>query len=304
MIDFSLSATPKEDPVRDAGVADFEPRVLHASMKTPVLVDFWAPWCGPCRQLLPLMEKLVRAQTGRLLLVKVNIDENPELAQALHVQSVPTVMAFWQGRPVDGFMGAQPESELVRFMDRLLALVPTANPPVEDEDPLALAKEAMQEGDAATASALYSRILASQPDHLPAMAGLAKCHVAIGEVAKARAILDRVPEARRNEECVISAMAALEISEQVKGLPGVSELAALVESRPDDLAARYDLALALLVTNSRESAAGQLLEILRRNRNWENGKARAELLKFLDAWGFDDPLSVDVRRKLSSFLFS
>ncbi len=304
MFDFSTKPPATPDSVTDAGVADFEARVLQASLKIPVVVDFWAPWCGPCRQLLPLLEKLVREQGGRILLAKVNIDENPELAQALHVQSVPTVMAFWQGRPVDGFMGAQPESELRRFIERLLAVVPAASAAVPDEDPQAVADQALREGDAASAAAGYAQILSRQPESLPALAGLAKCHLAAGETAKARVLLDRVPENRRGEACIASALAAMEISAEMEGLPGVPELAAHVEAAPDDLAGRYRLALALLGANSREAAAGQLLEILRRDRGWEQGKARDMLLKFLAAWGFDDPLSADIRRRLSSLLFS
>jgi len=304
MLDLTAKPPAKDDPVKNAGVGDFEDIVLRASMQKPVIVDFWAPWCAPCKQLVPVLEKIVRGHAGQVILAKVNIDENPELAQALQVRSVPTVIAFWQGRPVDGFMDAKPESEVKQFIDRLLAAIPAANVPPPGEDLPVLAEKALQQGDAAAAAAFYSRLLAQSPDNPAALSGLAKCHVAVGDWQKAEAVLGKIPEDKQGDAAVVSALASVELARQAAAAGPVSVLARKVEANPDDLAARFDLALALFAAASREAAANQLLEIIRRDRGWEGGKARDQVLKFLAAWGFDDPLAAETRRRLSSLLFS
>jgi putative thioredoxin len=287
------------DVVVDGTVESFRADVIEASQKVPVIVDFWAPWCGPCKQLGPLLEKAVRQAGGMLRLVKVNVDENPELAAHFGVQSIPAVFAFRGGRPVDGFQGALPESRVRQFVDRLLG---GAKPPLQ----LALdeAKAALEAGDAAAARAIYEQILKHDAANPQAVAGVIRASVAEGGIETAKKLAAGLaPELKAKPE-VAAALSALELQLQAETTGDVAELKAKVAAEPADHQARYDLALALFARGGSEAAVAELLELVRRNRGWNDEAARKHLLKIFDALGPAHPLTVSTRRQLSSILFS
>ncbi len=288
------------DPVKDTDTQRFAADVLDASMQTPVIVDFWAPWCGPCKQLTPMLEKLVRQARGRVRMVKVNIDENQQLAAQLRVQSVPMVYAFVGGRPVDAFVGAQPESKLREFIGRLTA---AAGAPIEEA--LEEARLALEASEIEHAASLYSQILAEDPTNPKAIAGLIRSLVRGGEVASARKLAaDLTPELARNGE-IAAALTAIDVAEQAgRTAKQRARLQERLDSSPDDLQARLDLAVALFGEGRAEEAIDHLLEIVRRDRNWNDEAARIQLVKFFDALGPAHPLTVASRRRLSSILFS
>jgi putative thioredoxin len=288
--------------VKDVTTASFMAEVVDASFDQPVIVDFWAPWCGPCKQLGPILEKVVRAANGAVRMVKLNIDENPEIAQQMRIQSIPAVYAFKDGRPVDGFVGALPESQVKQFVQRLGG---GGGGPSPVDEALAMAKEAVQTGDHASAVALYSQILQHEPEHIEALGGLARALVARGELDKAQQALARVPKESANHADIVAARAALELAEQAqKAMGSAGKLRARLEQNPDDHEARLELATALFGSGEREAAVDELLNLYKRDRNWDEGAARKQLVKFFEAMGPTDPLTLSARRRLSSLMFS
>jgi putative thioredoxin len=303
LIGAKAAAPPPADLIKDATEATFVADVIEASKDVPVIVDFWATWCGPCKQLTPLLEKVVTEARGAVKLVKVDIDKNPAIAQQLRIQSVPMVFAFYAGKPVDGFNGAVPESQLKAFVDKL---VQTAGGPKSSpiDDALEQASQLLESGDHANARAVFEQVLTHAADNVAACVGLARCHLAAGKHGEARSALDRLSDEQRNDKDVATLMAAVELAEKTDGAGDTGALRAAIDAKPDDHQARYDLALALYAADRKEDAIAELIEILRRNRDWNEQAARTQLLQFFEALGPTDPVCVDGRRKLSSLLFS
>jgi putative thioredoxin len=287
--------------VKDATLETFAADVLDASMEVPVIVDFWAPWCGPCKQLGPALEHAVEQAKGTVRLVKVNIDENPEIAQQLRIQSIPTVYAFRNGQPVDGFMGAIPESQVRTFVQGLTG---GAGAPAPEEDALAIAAQALANRDIAAAAQLFGQVLQADPGHPGAVAGLARCYIASGDLDRTKQTLGLVRPDGAGDEAIRAVQAELSLAERAASGGDLAPLRARVEADPADLQARFDLALALDAKAEREAAIDQLLEIVRRDRKWNEEAARKQLVTLFDAMGPADPRTIAARRKLSSILFS
>ncbi len=290
------------DLIKDSDVTTFMADVVDASRDVPVIVDFWAPWCGPCKQLGPLLEKAVKEANGAVRMVKVNIDENPEIAQQMRIQSIPAVFAFKGGRPVDGFVGALPESQIKAFIKRLGG--PAAAQPSPVEMALEEAKAAIAEGDFGTASALYGQVLAHEPGNTAAAAGLARCYIQAGDHGRAKQLLDSLPAEAKKDAEVAAAIAALVLVEQGAGAGDIAKLKAKVDQDPKDHQARFDLATAMFAAGQQEPAIEQLLELYKRDRKWNDEAARKQLLKFFEALGGTSPLTISGRRRLSSLMFS
>ena len=286
--------------IKDTTTQTFVKDVVEESKHQPVLVDFWAPWCGPCKQLTPVLEKAVKAAKGKVKLVKMNIDEHPAIPGQMGIQSIPAVIAFVNGQPADGFMGALPESQVIAFLERLTK----DRIGGEAKDLLKAADTALGEGDAAGATELYTQLLAEDPENVPALAGLVRSHVETGALDQAKQTFAKIPEAKRNDAAVGAARAALELAEQAKTLGLVTELEQKVAANPLDHQARFDLALALNGKGQRLDALEQLISIVRRDRKWNDDGARKQLVQFFDAWGPTDEATIEGRKKLSSILFS
>jgi putative thioredoxin len=284
--------------IKDATTASFSADVITESARQPVLVDFWAPWCEPCKQLAPILEKTVKAAGGKVKLVKMNIDEHPEIPGRLGVRSIPAVIAFQRGQPVDGFMGALPEREVKGFIERL------AGPIEDDADRLAEAESLAAAGDGEGAAELYAAILAEKPGDPAAVAGLAKFFIAAGEIESAKKVLASVAAGGERDTAIIAAKAALDLAEQAAAVGDSSELEQRIAANPEDHQARFDFAILLNAQNRREEAAAELLTIIKRDRAWNDDGARKQLLQFFDAWGPMDPATVSARKKLSTLLFS
>ncbi len=291
----------KNPHVKDTTDQAFRADVLDASMVQPVIVDFWAPWCGPCRTLGPMLERLVGAANGKVKLVKINIDENPAYAQQLRVQSIPTVYAFDKGRPVDGFMGAVPESQLKAFIERLSGQ--DAGAP-DIDGALAAAREAMDLGDFGGAAQVYAGILQEDPEHVKAIAGLARCYLAGGDAARAAEILKMAPADKAGDPDLVSVRTALELADEGRDAGDPTTLETLLRQDPNDHAARFALARARIGRGDLAAAANELLEIVSRNREWNDQAARKLLLKIFDAAGPAADLTKEGRRRLSAILFS
>lgn len=291
------------DVVKDGTLQTFARDVLDASMQVPVLVDFWAPWCGPCKQLTPVLERLVRAAKGKVRLVKVNIDDpvNRPLVEQLRIQSVPTVYAFLGGQPVTGFAGAQPESQIKALIDRLVG---GAGAGAEADGLLEAAKDAAERGDTRTASRLFRQILEEEPGQPEALGGLARCLIADRRFADARALLDEAPKEAATHPAVAGAKAALALAEEAGELGDPARLEARLAADPDDHDARYRLATIQFLRGQVESAMENLIRIVKRDRAWQDEQARKQLLKFFDALGPKHPATLKGRRMLSSVLFS
>jgi putative thioredoxin len=289
-----------ESVVKETTTQGFITDVIEASKKQPVLVDFWAPWCGPCKQLTPILEKAVKSAKGKVKLAKMNIDEHPAIPGQMGIQSIPAVIAFSNGQPVDGFMGALPESQVMAFLERLTKGAVGA----EERDLMKAADEALAAGDTAGAANLYGQLLTQDSGNVAALAGLARCYVLTGALEQAKQTLAMVPEGKRNERAVAAARAALEVAEQAKAVGPIDELERKVAANPLDHQARFDLATALNAKGKRNEAANHLLEIVKRDRKWNDDGARKQLVQFFEAWGFTDPATVEGRKRLSSILFS
>ena len=299
-----LDEDQPSDLIKDGNTAGFAADVIEASMQRPVIVDFWAPWCGPCKTLGPAIEKAVREARGAVSLVKIDIDQNQDLAAQMRVQSIPAVFAFFQGRPVDGFVGAQPESQITAFVKRLAEAAGTARGPSPVEQALEEANAALEAGQHGAASALFGQILQAEPDNTVAAAGLIRCRLASGDVAGAKAMFEGLDETIRKQQAFDSIAASLDLAEAGAGAGSIDDLRAQLAQNANNHQARFDLAMALFSADQREAAVDELLEVMRRDRNWDEEAARKQLLKFFDAWGPTDPLTVESRRRLSSLLFS
>ena len=287
--------------VKDVTTASFKADVLNASLKGPVLVDFWAPWCGPCKQLAPVLEKAVADSNGKVTLVKMNIDEHPQIPGQLGVQSIPAVIAFERGQPIDGFMGALPESQVRGFIERLVG------PLTGGSDALiAEAETKAAAGDVDGAAELYAHVLAEDESNLKAIGGLTKLHVDAGNLEEARAVLSMAPPPAPGKEIdpvLAPATAALHLAEQAENVGDLAPLQQRLAADPDDHQARFDLAVALNAKGERDMAADELLALIKRDRAWNEGGARKQLLQFFEAWGLMDKTTVAARRKLSAIWF-
>ncbi len=288
------------DLIRETTTQTFMADVIEASKTVPVLVDFWAPWCGPCKQLTPILEKAVKAASGTVKLVKMNIDEHPSVAGQLGVQSIPAVFAFKDGRPVDGFMGALPESQVRSFIERV------AGKEAFSGEELDAAQAALDAGDVKFAAEGFAEALKRDSGNENAIAGLARCYISTGDLARAEQVLALTPPAKQTAAAVTSAKAALELARKAAESAKIdtAALVAAIEKNPADYQARFDLALALNAKSDREGALDQLLEIIQRNKSWNDDAARKQLVEFFDAWGPDHPLSASGRQRLSSLLFA
>ncbi|MCF8479487.1 MAG: thioredoxin [Rhodospirillum sp.] len=293
------NGAPSGALVTETDTERFMDDVVQTSMRVPVIVDFWAPWCGPCKTLGPALEKAVNARGGAVRMVKVNVDENQDLAAQFRVQSIPTVYAFRDGQPVDGFMGALSESQIAAFIDKL-----TGGAANVIDDALAQAKELLDGGDPANALGVYQQVLAQDPRHAGAIAGALRCQIALGATDDVRGLFDQLPPELLKDPEIQAVKASLEVADLASAAGPASELQAKVDANPDDHQARMDLALALFAGGAEAEAQDQLLESIRRDRTWEEEAARKQLLKFWEALGHAHKVTVAGRRRLSSILFS
>lgn len=301
MLEFGQkTAAPAEGLVRDVTETDFMTEVIEASREVPVIVDFWAPWCGPCKTLGPALEAAVRAARGKVRMAKVNVDENQMIAAQLRIQSIPTVYAFWQGKPVDGFQGAIPASQIKTFVEKLAGLAGDGGL----AEALDTAEAMLAEGAAVDAAETFAAILGEEPENARAYGGLVRAHLALGQLDQAETLLANAPAAIASAAEVEAARAQLALSRQAANAGPVAELLDRVLAQPDDHQARFDLALALHAGGKVEGAVEELLELVRRDREWNEGAARKQLFTIFDALKPNDPIVLKGRRKLSSILFS
>jgi putative thioredoxin len=287
------------DLIKNTTTKDFMRDVVEASREVPVLVDFWAPWCGPCRQLTPVLEKAVRDAKGAIRLVKLNIDEHPQIPGQMGVQSIPAVFAFQDGRPVDGFMGALPESRIKAFIARL-----TGDDAGDVAVDLEAAEAALAAGDVNSAAQMFGEVLQQDRENAQSLAGLAKCYIKTGDLARAEQTLQLVPPAKAESAPVASARAALELARKAPGAGEADALRAKLAADPGDAQTRFDLALALNAKGDRTGAADELLTLVAKNRSWNDDAARKQLVQLFDAWGPSDPATIAGRQRLSSLLFA
>ena len=303
MLEFGQTPTaPAPDLVKDVDEATFMQDIVEASRETPIIVDFWAPWCGPCKTLGPQLEAAVQAQGGTVRMAKVDVDRNQQVAAQLRIQSIPTVYAFWQGQPVDGFQGAVSQAEVQDFVARVAALNTSEADALAEA--VAAAEEMLAEGAAVDAAQTFAAILGEAPENAAALGGLVRAHLALDEADRAQALLDAAPAAIAGAPELEAARAQLALYRQAADAGPVAELRAAVEAAPDDHQARFDLAQALSASGDTEGAIGELLELFRRDREWNDGAARAQLFTIFDAAGPKDPAVLAGRRKLSSMIFA
>ena len=301
MLQNNAGAAPASDGlIKETSTKEFVKDVIEESKRQPVLIDFWAPWCGPCKQLTPILEKVVKSAKGKVKLVKMNIDEHPAIPGQMGIQSIPAVIAFVNGQPADGFLGALPESQVLAFIERLTKGAVGA----EEKDLLQAAEAALAKKDFTGAADIFAQVLAEDSTNITALAGLAHCYVATGSIEQAKQTLAMVPENKRSDSAVAAARAAVELAEQSKSLGPIAELEQKVSANPTDFQARFDLALALNAKGRRSDALDHLIEIVKRNRKWNDDGARKQLVQLFDAWGPTDEATINGRRRLSSILFS
>lgn len=304
-MDLNLSAAaPDADLIKDTTEATFMADVVEASQTTPIIVDFWAPWCGPCKTLGPQLEEAVRAAKGAVKMVKVNVDEAQMIAGQLQIQSIPTVYAFFKGQPIDGFQGAVPPSEMKDFIDRVVKASGGESPTDTLNDAVEAAEEMLEQGAAVDAAQTFAAILGEDPMHAGAYGGLVRAHVAAGDLDQAEAVLNGAPMEISKAPELEAAHATLELARQAEGAGPVGDLQAAVEANPGDLQARFDLAQALNANGDSEGAVDHLLDLFRRDRDWNDGAAKTQLFTIFDALGPKDPIALNGRRKLSSLIFA
>ncbi len=304
-MDLGLSSAPAEaDLIKDSSEANFMADVVETSQTVPVIVDFWAPWCGPCKTLGPLLEEAVRAAKGAVKMVKVNVDEAQMLAGQLQIQSIPTVYAFYKGQPVDGFQGALPGSEIKAFIDRVIQAAGGEAPGDGLAEAVEAAEQMLAEGAAPDAAQTFAAILGEDPNHAGAYGGMVRTHIALGDLYQAESILNGAPAEIAESPELEAAHAQLELAKQAQNAGPIAELQAQVDANPDDHQARYDLAQALYSKGDGQAAVDHLLEIFRRDREWNDGAAKAQLFTIFDALKPNDPVALNGRRKLSSMIFA
>ncbi|WP_146347040.1 thioredoxin [Falsiphaeobacter marinintestinus] len=297
-------STPAADLIKDTSEATFMVDVVEASQEVPVIVDFWAPWCGPCKTLGPQLEEAVTAAKGAVKMVKVNVDENQMIAGQLQIQSIPTVFAFWQGQPVDGFQGALPGSEIKEFVDRVIEAAGGESPGGQLEEAVAAAEEMLAEGAAVDAAQTFAAILEEDPANAAAYGGLVRTHIALDDLDQAEAILNGAPAEISDAPEIEAAHAQLELARQAADAGPVADLQAQVASDPDNHQARFDLAQALHAAGDVDAAVNELLDLFRRDREWNDGAAKTQLFTIFDALKPNDPVVLNGRRKLSSMIFA
>ena len=295
----SLAGGAAQSAVKATTTAGFSTDVVAASSRQPVLVHFLSPRSDVCRQLQDALERVIAAAEGKVKLVTMDIEAHPQIAGRLGIRAAPAVYAFQRGQPVDGFMGPLPESQVRGFVERLVGPIGDGN-----EGAMAEAEAALAAGDAQTAGAIFNEVLDVDPEHIGALGGLIRALVALGDLGAARGIYEQVPASGAKDQGIAAAAAALEVAEQANSVGDLAELSRKVDADPDDHQARFDLALGLSGKGKREEAADQLLTIMRRDRTWNDGGARRQLLQFFEAWGLMDPVTLAARRKLSTLLFS
>jgi putative thioredoxin len=303
-MELNLGAAPDADLIKDTTEATFMADVVDASQSIPVIVDFWAPWCGPCKTLGPMLEDAVRAAKGAVRMVKVNVDQAQMIAGQLQIQSIPTVYAFYKGQPIDGFQGALPGSEIKAFIDRVIKAAGGEAPGDQLAEAVEAAESMLAEGAVVDAAQTFAAILGEDPNHAAAYGGLVRAHIAMGELDKAEAILNGAPAEISKAPELEAAHAQIELARQAENAGPVAELMAQVESDPDNLQARFDLALALHASGKQEEAVNHLLDLFRRDREWNDGAAKAQLFTIFDALKPNDPIVLNGRRKLSSMIFA
>ncbi len=295
-----LGDKPQTDLIKDVTEASFMADVIEASRETPIIVDFWATWCGPCKTLGPMLESAVKAAGGKVRMVKVDVDKNQRIAAQLRIQSIPTVYAFWQGAPVDGFQGAVPASEVKAFVEKAAALAGDGGL----ADALEAAEQMLAEGAAVDAAETFAAILGEEPDNAAAYGGLVRAHQALGNLDQAEAFLTAAPAAIAKSRELDAARAQLELAKQAANAGPEAELRAAVDADPQDHQARFDLAAALLAADKAAEAVDQLLELFRRDREWNDGAAKTQLFTIFEALKPQDPIVLAGRRRLSSMIFA
>ena len=305
MMDLNLGAAPAaDDLIKDSTEATFMADVVEASQTVPVVVDFWAPWCGPCKTLGPQLEDAVRGAKGAVKMVKVNVDEAQMIAGQLQIQSIPTVYAFYKGQPIDGFQGAVPPSEIKAFIDRVVKAAGGEAPGEGLAEAVAAAEEMLAEGAAADAAQTFAAVLGEDANNAAAYGGMVRAHIAMGEFDQAEAILNGAPAEISKSPELEAAFAQLELARQAEKAGPLDELKAAVSANPDDHQSRFDLAQALHASGDVETAVDELLELFRRDREWNEGAAKAQLFTIFEALKPNDPIMLNGRRKLSSMIFA
>lgn len=303
MTDIIGGATPATDLIKDATEATFMADVIEASKETPIIVDFWAPWCGPCKTLGPQLEAAVTAAKGAVKMVKINIDEARNIADQLKIKSIPTVYAFHNGQPIDGFQGALPESEIKAFIDKAITVAGGEAPGEQLSDAIEAAEEMLTEGAAVDAAQTFAAVLEQDPNQAAAYGGLVRAHIAMDDLEQAEAVLNGAPTEISETPELEAAHAQLELAKQAADVGPVAELTASVEAEPDNHQLRFDLALALHANGDVEEAVSQLLELFRRDRDWNDGAAKTQVFTIFDALKADDKIVLNGRRRLSSMIF-